>query len=235
MLWPKLDTFDRALEDEKRNEIMFWWVQARIAEPLPGSISVSDRYSIVSYCTISVYEPVLMKLRKNYLPPPSQAKIIEPNLNRTRPGQTDPKPDWTEPYWTEPTRTDPILVIFYGLDPEPFLGMNCTCIWPVWYGTSRTEWLRKSWVQGCWAEDMEEVLTAKGQLKVIKATIKELEEGSYSCDKEIARLELSMVKVEAKIRGEWRRCESLTQSCTVVGIQGWAREVLGSSGPTSWG
>lgn len=76
-------------------------------------------------------------------------------------------------------------------------------------------------------------LDCQGPAKITKATITELEEGSYSCDKEIARLELSIVKVEAKIRGEWRRCESLTQSCTVVGIQGWAREVLGSSGPTS--
>lgn len=44
---------------------------------------------------------------------------------------------------------------------------------------------------------MEEVLTAKGQLKVIKAAIKELEKDSYSHGKEIARLErkLSIAKI----------------------------------------
>lgn len=51
---------------------------------------------------------------------------------------------------------------------------------------------------------MEQVLTAKGQLKVTKATIKELEKDRHSHGKEIARLEkeLSMARVQSHICGD---------------------------------
>lgn len=50
---------------------------------------------------------------------------------------------------------------------------------------------------------MQEVLAAKGQLKITEAIIKELEKSNRSCGEEISRLEeeLSMTKIHNSVVG----------------------------------
>lgn len=96
----------------------------RITEPVSKPVQVSNRYDMVPYCTD------LSKIKKKLLPPPSQARIADPNqteLGRTilnRPVSISLGHFW----WLE------IL--------DHFLGLNRTNSWLVQFGMPQTRWFR---------------------------------------------------------------------------------------------